>query len=48
MIMMIGILVLFENFLRFHLQDKHNASKNSNMSWKEHTQSNTKIGKTAE
>ena len=40
-------LVLFENFLRFHLQDKHNASKNSNMSWKEHTQSNTKIQKTA-
>ena len=38
-----AILVLFENFLRFHLQDKHNASRNFNMSWKEHTQSNAKI-----
>ena len=36
---------LFENFLRFQVQDKRNASSFSNMSWKESPQSNCKISK---
>ena len=33
---------LIENFLRFQVQDKHNASYFSNMSWKELPLSNHK------
>ena len=36
---------LIENFLRFQVQDKHNASSNSNMFWKEFPQSGTKVVK---
>jgi len=34
---------LIENFLRFQVQDKHNASSFFRMSWKELPQSNTKV-----
>ena len=34
---------LIENFLRFQVQDKHNASSFSHMSWIELPQSNCKI-----
>ena len=36
---------LIENFLRFQVQDKHNASSFSQMSWMELPQSNCKISK---
>ena len=38
-------LVFVENFLGFQLQDKHNASSFSHMSWIELPQSNCKITK---
>lgn len=38
-------LYTFENFLRFQLQDKHNASYFSNMSWKGMPQSKCKSNK---
>ncbi len=34
--------IQIESFLRFQVQDKHNASSNSNMSWKEFPQSSGK------
>ena len=40
-------LAFFENFLGFQLQDKHNASFLTHMSWTELPQSNCKITKNA-
>ena len=34
--------IQIENFLRFQVQDKHNASSNFSMSWKEFPQSSSK------
>ena len=43
-----AIFVRFENFLRFQVQDKHNASYFSKMSWNGHTLPNAKLIKKCE
>ncbi|WP_289833401.1 hypothetical protein [uncultured Phocaeicola sp.] len=42
-----AVLVIFENFSGFQLQDKHNASSNSKMSWREFSLSKCKNMKNA-